>query len=60
MDVSTVALYMRLSREDDDVKDESNSISNQRKLRSLRTAPSSSMWTMVTRAPVLKDRVLWR
>ena len=32
MDVSTVALYMRLSREDDDVKDESNSISNQRKL----------------------------
>lgn len=31
MDVSTVALYMRLSREDDDVKDESNSISNQRK-----------------------------
>ncbi len=32
MDVTTVALYMRLSREDDDVKDESNSISNQRKL----------------------------
>lgn len=32
MDVSTVALYMRLSRQDDDVKDESNSISNQRKL----------------------------
>ena len=32
MDVSTVALYMRLSREDDDMKDESNSISNQRKL----------------------------
>lgn len=32
MDVSAVALYMRLSREDDDVKDESNSISNQRKL----------------------------
>ncbi len=28
----TVALYMRLSREDDDMKDESNSISNQRKL----------------------------
>ncbi|MCM1125754.1 MAG: recombinase family protein [Lachnospiraceae bacterium] len=32
MDKITVALYMRLSREDDDVKDESNSISNQRKL----------------------------
>lgn len=32
MDVTTVALYMRLSREDDDVEDESNSISNQRKL----------------------------
>lgn len=32
MDVTTVALYMRLSREDDDEKDESNSISNQRKL----------------------------
>lgn len=32
MDVTTVALYMRLSREDDDMKDESNSISNQRKL----------------------------
>lgn len=32
MDVTTVALYMRLSREDNDVKDESNSISNQRKL----------------------------
>lgn len=31
MDVTTVALYMRLSREDNDVKDESNSISNQRK-----------------------------
>ncbi len=29
---TTVALYMRLSREDDDVKDESNSIGNQRKL----------------------------
>lgn len=32
MDGITVALYMRLSREDDDRKDESNSISNQRKL----------------------------
>lgn len=32
MKETTVALYMRLSREDDDVKDESNSISNQRKL----------------------------
>ncbi|GFI17705.1 hypothetical protein IMSAGC009_02877 [Lachnospiraceae bacterium] len=32
MDGMTVALYMRLSREDDDVKDESNSITNQRKL----------------------------
>ena len=32
MDEITVALYMRLSREDDDMKDESNSISNQRKL----------------------------
>ncbi len=32
MDGTTVALYMRLSREDDDVKDESNSITNQRKL----------------------------
>ncbi len=32
MDEITVALYMRLSREDDDEKDESNSISNQRKL----------------------------
>ena len=32
MNETTVALYMRLSREDDDVKDESNSISNQRKL----------------------------
>ncbi|MDE7287449.1 MAG: recombinase family protein [Lachnospiraceae bacterium] len=38
MDITTVALYMRLSREDDKaienglVKDESNSISNQRKL----------------------------
>lgn len=32
MNEITVALYMRLSREDDDVKDESNSISNQRKL----------------------------
>ncbi len=32
MNGTTVALYMRLSREDDDVKDESNSISNQRKL----------------------------
>ena len=32
MDETTVALYMRISREDDDVKDESNSISNQRKL----------------------------
>ena len=32
MDATTVALYMRLSREDDDIKDESNSISNQRKL----------------------------
>ncbi len=32
MKETTVALYMRLSREDDDVKDESNSIGNQRKL----------------------------
>lgn len=32
MDGITVALYLRLSREDDDRKDESNSISNQRKL----------------------------
>ena len=38
MDVTTVALYMRLSREDEKaienglVKEESNSISNQRKL----------------------------
>ena len=32
MDGTTVALYMRLSREDDDLKDESNSITNQRKL----------------------------
>ena len=32
MKETTVALYMRLSREDDDAKDESNSISNQRKL----------------------------
>jgi site-specific DNA recombinase len=32
VDEITVALYMRLSREDDDMKDESNSISNQRKL----------------------------
>lgn len=32
MDVTTVALYMRLSREDNEVRDESNSISNQRKL----------------------------
>lgn len=32
MDVTTVALYMRLSKEDNDVRDESNSITNQRKL----------------------------
>ena len=32
MSETTVALYMRLSREDNDLKDESNSISNQRKL----------------------------
>lgn len=34
MDITTVALYMRLSREDENgfEKDESNSISNQRKL----------------------------
>lgn len=32
MDEMTVALYLRLSREDEDAREESNSISNQRKL----------------------------
>ena len=68
MDEITVALYMRLSREDDDMKDESNSISNQRKLllgflkrnRNLRTALPSSMWMTVIQEPVLKGRALQR